>query len=347
MAIVDYSVDMYGNYMWPQVRFMHHIDEEQFQVILNKKWPNREFDTNGADFIYETEMSKSAFFTFEDGASYLSTSYGEMGATIAANSMEAAQRILKIAEGVAPKFEETDENKVSVTFWSLAHNGPQSVTRSLDVPAWENILYNYNESVGDQLAEFMNPNWRPTRGGQLMLWYGMPGTGKTTALRAMAKEWRDWCEIHYIADPEKFFGQHADYMMQVLISNEPTDDKWRLLVLEDCGELIASDAKQTSGQGLSRLLNAVDGLIGQGLRFMVLITTNEDLKKLNEAVTRPGRCLSQIEFGKLSQNEVIDWLAAHKAEELANGKAMTIAELYAHAENFGNKKMSKAFGFTS
>ena len=36
-------------------------------------------------------------------------------------------------------------------------------------------------------------------------------------------------------------------------------------MLEDTGELLDPDAKTVIGQGLSRFLNVVDGLIGQGL----------------------------------------------------------------------------------
>ena len=41
---------------------------------------------------------------------------------------------------------------------------------------------------------------------------------------------------------------------------------------EDTGELLSADARERSGQGLSRFLNVVDGLIGQGLRVLVLVT---------------------------------------------------------------------------
>ena len=53
----------------------------------------------------------------------------------------------------------------------------------------------------------------------------------------------------------------------------PRERGWRLLVLEDTGELLTPDAKTVIGQGLSRFLNVVDGLIGQGLRVLVLVTT--------------------------------------------------------------------------
>ena len=46
----------------------------------------------------------------------------------------------------------------------------------------------------------------------------------------------------------------------------PGEGRWRLLLLEDCDELIGADAKRASGQALSRLLNLTDGLLGQGRR---------------------------------------------------------------------------------
>jgi hypothetical protein len=53
----------------------------------------------------------------------------------------------------------------------------------------------------------------------------------------------------------------------------------------------------------SVLLNMVDGLIGQGLQTMVLITTDEKLEGMHEAVTRPGRTGSVIEFLPFTADE--------------------------------------------
>src|SRR5439155_8984826 len=89
-----------------------------------------------------------------------------------------------------------------------------------------------------------------------------------------------------------------------------------------------SDARERVGQGLSRLLNVVDGLIGQGLRVLVLITTNEDVRRLHPAVSRPGRCLFRHEFDRLDADEARQWLARHDVPVSVDG-SKTLVELYA------------------
>jgi SpoVK/Ycf46/Vps4 family AAA+-type ATPase len=206
----------------------------------------------------------------------------------------------------------------------------------------------------------MMQDFQPSRGGQLVLWHGEAGTGKTFALRALAWEWREWCQFHYIVDPDAFFGERADYLISVLLQpvvpmmlgqagfgmqhvftgyadfDEPdeapeAEKPWRLLVLEDTGELLSADARERAGQGLSRFLNVVDGLIGQGLRVLVLVTTNEEIRRLHPAVARPGRCAANVEFGQLDADEADAWLERHDLERKDRG-SRTLASLYAQLE---------------
>jgi len=103
--------------------------------------------------------------------------------------------------------------------------------------------------------------------------------------------------------------------------------------LTDTGELLAKDAKRSSGQALSRLLNVCDGLIGQGLRILVLITTNEELGALHPAIVRPGRCYANIEFEKFDENEALQWLGIRDTEGIAMPSRSTIAQLYSAVDN--------------
>jgi Domain of unknown function (DUF5925)/ATPase family associated with various cellular activities (AAA) len=229
-----------------------------------------------------------------------------------------------------PASQPEEKQRIGITFWSLGRNGGRRTGRQIDVPAWAEIADNYPAAVRPRLGGLMGGTFEPGVGGRLILWHGEPGTGKTYALRALGWEWRSWCDLHYITDPETFFGSSPAYMLDVLLNEDDDDDeksRWRLLVLEDTGELLAADAKARTGQGLSRLLNVVDGLIGQGLKILVLVTTNEPLGRLHAAVSRPGRCAVQTEFVRFTTEEAAEWLERQGRDSL--GRTSTLASLYA------------------
>ena len=316
----------------------------------------------------------------EDGVlSSVGLGGGGVYASVAAASQEAIERRLERLREAFPPPDPSSAHEVTVTFWTYSPHGPMPSWRSIAVPEWDEIAPNYTAATRAALGKLMQ-GFRPAHGGQLVLWHGDAGTGKTFALRALAWEWRHWCSLHYIVDPDSFFGQHADYLMNVLMQPGPEvmgampsqgwtgygpnfstievfessaelapvegapELGWRLLVLEDTGELLTPDAKTVIGQGLSRFLNVVDGLIGQGLRVLVLVTTNEEIRKLHPAVARPGRCAADISFTPLSREEASAWLS-DRGTEASVSEATTIASLYALADDASAEpKSSVGFG---
>jgi ATPase family associated with various cellular activities (AAA) len=263
------------------------------------------------------------------------------------------QRAGELAERLAGRIRverDAADTRVSVAFWSGSGDGfpgtPEPRWRRLQLPRFATIEDNYRSQVKDRLAQLLS--WRSGDGmpGRLALWHGPPGTGKTWALRALGREWNDWCDLHYVTDPERLLGGDTGYMLSVLASrSEPRDDelddllsegrarreredRWRLLVLEDAGEFLGMAAPAEVGRGFARLLNIADGLLGQGTKALILVTTNEPLGKLHPAALRPGRAMAALEFAPLRADEATAWLSERGLERRVDSPK-TLAELHA------------------
>lgn len=268
-----------------------------------------------------------------DGWTLRAVTWPQGGAevTVTAVSEQLADAVLEDAIRDAAEPPPVDES-VAMGFWYHSpRRGVVRNTRSITAGTWAEIRGNYASVAATSLEELMALS--PERiAGRLLLLHGPPGTGKTTALRSLAREWREWCQVDCVLDPERLFND-LSYLMDVSIGDESEGERrWRLLVLEDCDELIRGEAKLATGQALSRLLNLTDGLLGQGRDVLVAITTNEDLARLHPAVVRPGRCLAQVEIGALPYPEAVAWLG--DSVGVGSGGA-TLAELYALRDGTG------------
>lgn len=230
-----------------------------------------------------------------------------------------------------------------VHVWQGSGRDVTVTRRAITVPRWDDVRGNYPPRVRTLVEPLVAMAGAPAAAGRLLLWHGPPGTGKTRAVMTLIGAWSPWCDAHVVADPERLFTD-PHYLLEILaappvdtVQDEPADDgqpaamagRWRLVVCEDADGFLSANARDRCGPALGRLLNVTDGILGQGARALVLLTTNEDAGRLHPALTRPGRCLAVTEFTPFPADEASSWLGEHGP---ATGP-MTLAELYAARED--------------
>ncbi len=257
-------------------------------------------------------------------AAFVDFGYGQVDCEVAGDDPVVVRLAVAALRARFARPEPADAT-VAFAFGCRAGAGGAVRPRALEVPEWGAVRRNYPAAVAarmDALAALEAPGR-----GRLLVWRGPPGTGKSFALRALARAWAAWCAVHVVLDPWALLGGDPRYLLDVLAWDDG-QDRWRLVVLEDAGELLGGDAG--GGGALPPLLNVTDGLLGQGTRTLVLVTTNEPVGRLHPAVRRPGRCLADIEFGPLAPEEADAWLARARCAARP-GRALTLSELFALA----------------
>lgn len=281
------------------------------------------------------------YFTYAGNVVLLNLDYNdpskELIITVYSISQNVCDVVCKEFGYLFPPDTSSIENIAEVLFWAWGGDGVRSWYKDISVPIFNSMKFNYGVDTKNDLKNLIQiiPD-NSNNLGKLILWQGVPGTGKTWALRALLEAWKPWCNFHYIVDADAFFNISA-YFTAVFMGGGPESvgslkKQWNLLILEDAGEYVTQGAHLTSGggQSLAKLLNVTDGLIGQGLKFFIIITTNTEINKLEVSASRPGRLLSRIQFGTMSLPEAEIWAKENcvAIENLGGKSQYTLAELY-------------------
>ena len=335
-----------------EAHFIRLAYAEGLMTVIGAGWVTRAdlSDAPGevlgrADYFHSA--SKERVVRLDQAVCHLILHERSLVARIAARDVASAEAALGTIGEALPEVDAADR-EVPARFWWWAQHGPAELARMLPSPPWTEIEANYVDATRQRLRALCSWNLQPPSGGRLLLWHGDPGTGKTNAIRSLLGEWRSWAEFQFVTDPEAFLS-NPGYLLATIGGPRRSRqigpaNGWRVVVLEDAGEFLAPDARQLKGQALSRLLNVCDGVLGQAMRALVLVTTNEPLGQLHPALARPGRCLAEIDFQRFDRRHIAAWCAARGTTPL-DRQAASLAELYAHADGRPVAPPRRVIGF--
>lgn len=186
---------------------------------------------------------------------------------------------------------ETNSEQATIGYISAINNNGARISKRVIKQINNNeILCNYNDDLpNEEIIKFLS-----SKESGLIVLRGLPGTGKTSYIRSL---------INLIRDKSFVTMDINDFSS--LVSNKQclSDIEDKILILEDCEDLLKDRSRSSFAYYLSTLLNITDGLFGDFLNIKIICTFNADLNNVDKALLRKGRIKIMYEFKALSKDK--------------------------------------------
>jgi SpoVK/Ycf46/Vps4 family AAA+-type ATPase len=174
----------------------------------------------------------------------------------------------------------------------------------------------------------------------LVLFSGVPGSGKTTIVKNLAMN----------IDKKIIFVPPGtvDIITTPGFLNFMLDHKNSILLIEDAEKVIRSrEGEGSNPEGVSNILNLTDGFLGDCLNLFIIATFNTPREKIDKALIRKGRLVAEHHFDELTADQANIILQKIGSKRKAD-KNMTLAEIYNEEggmEEKAQEKEKKRIGF--
>jgi chaperone BCS1 len=179
------------------------------------------------------------------------------------------------------------------------------------------------EMLGEDIQKFLDSQpWYVARGipwRRGYMFHGIPGTGKTSTITALAGHFRMNLYILNVSN-----ARLTDDGLSWLLTRVPARS---MLLLEDMDSAFQQRVKAVDVDNklsFSGLLNALDGAASKD-GTLVFMTTNH-LERLDDALVRPGRVDVPVEFTYATREQAIRMFGAFYFRQAS----LTMAEDFAH-----------------
>jgi len=194
----------------------------------------------------------------------------------------------------------------------------------------ENYLPEVLEEIDYVIASFS----KSPPGGRICILNGEPGTGKTHLIRSILM--RMDC-VFLIVPSNLIDSLDKPEFMPLLISVKNDHDKPIIMIIED-GDACLVPRKSDNISTISSLLNLSDGILGSIIDIKMIISTNAEIKEMDQAIMRPGRLCRNIHVGMLPHEQaqnVYRRLMKQDDAKLEYRNYYTLAEIYDMVNNVG------------
>jgi hypothetical protein len=195
-----------------------------------------------------------------------------------------------------------------------------------------NIHRHYNDDLAPLHSNVLKQLRTKNKNG-LILFHGIPGTGKSTYIRYLIH-----CQSKRVIFMPTGIARNLESpeLISLLIENPNS-----VLVIEDAEDLLTS--RETNlNSGISMLLNLTDGLLGESLGIQVICTFNTKIENIDKALLRKGRLMAMYDFKPLAAQKANDLLRELNAHKPYTDQPMTLAEIFnIQEEDFDFSKARK------
>ncbi len=183
-------------------------------------------------------------------------------------------------------FDTTTARTIGIVYYYMDGGKVDATHVALDL---DKLQRTYPELYPDIDIELLNEEFSKSSDSILVL-YGPPGVGKTTFLKYML-DVGHYGDVIYVKD------------MNVMKSGsfwcKMVGRSYGLLILDDLDFALAPRRDHEDSTFVSNLLSYSDGIFNQSSK--IVITTNQPVNQMDNALMRPGRCFDFLTLQPLTQ----------------------------------------------
>ncbi|GEO22157.1 AAA family ATPase [Cyclobacterium qasimii] len=212
-------------------------------------------------------------------------------------------------------------------FKVLSKNGGAFFTEDVRTESFEADLKKMYNDDFLEINELVEESLNTDKAG-LILFHGVPGTGKTSYIKHLINTFD---EKDFIFIQNEFINEllHPDFISFLLKHRNV------VLIIEDAEKVLMNRVQKNESSVVSTILQLTDGLFSDYLNIKIICTFNTSIDKIDTALLRKGRMIAYYEFQPLVAQKANELLKSLNFE--STNQELTLADIY----NYRNKNFNQ------